>query len=240
VTQTPLVNAGAVGVDHPFIILHSAAVELLNRDEMRTLIAHEMGHVISGHALYRTITILILELGFQNLPFLAGLALLPVKLALLEWSRKSELSADRAGLLGSQDAQAAMWVNLKLAGGVRDMASEMDLKTFMDQAREYQDQSGVMDTLFKILNTLGTTHPFNTLRAAELERWIATGDYDRIVAGQYTRRGAEEAQRPLRSDLSDAAGFYAREAKKTVETVAEAARKAAQNVSQAFRDATKR
>src|SRR5918993_367297 len=99
VSQTPFFNAGAYGIDKPFIVIHSAAIELLDDDELRVIVAHELGHVMSGHALYRTITILILELGFQNLPFLAGLALLPIKLALLEWSRKSELSADRAGLL---------------------------------------------------------------------------------------------------------------------------------------------
>ena len=77
VTQTPLVNAGAVGFEHPFIVLNSGAVSLLDDDELHVLIGHELGHVISGHALYRTITILLLELGFQNLPFLAGIALLP-------------------------------------------------------------------------------------------------------------------------------------------------------------------
>src|SRR2546425_1152490 len=129
VSQTPLVNAGAVGMDRPFIVLNSGAVKLLDHDELRVLIAHEVGHVMSGHALYQTVLILLLELGFQNLPFLAGLALLPIKLALLEWSRKSELSADRAGLLASQDPRAAMWVFLKLAGG--GAPAEMDLDAFL-------------------------------------------------------------------------------------------------------------
>jgi Zn-dependent protease with chaperone function len=238
VTQTPLVNAGAVGMDRPFIILNSGAVSLLNHDEMRVLIAHELGHVMSGHALYRTVLILILSVGFQNLPFLAGLVLLPIQLALLEWSRKSELSADRAGMLGAQDPDSAMRVFLKLAGG--GDPSQTDLKAFMDQAREYEAQGSAMDTVYKILNTLGMTHPFNTLRAAELERWIAAGDYDRIIKGEYTRRGSEQKQRPLADDFADAAGHYAREAKKTAGGVVDAAKKAAQAVSDAFRDATKR
>jgi len=238
VTQTPLVNAGAVGMDRPFIILNSGAVSLLNHDELRVLIAHELGHVMSGHALYRTVLILILSLGFQNLPFLAGLILLPIQLALLEWSRKSELSADRAGLIGAQDPDSAMRVFLKLAGG--GSPQETDLKAFMDQAREYEAQGGAVDTVYKILNTLGATHPFNTLRAAELERWVAAGEYDKIIKGEYPRRGAQQAERPLSSDLADAAGHYAREAKKTAGSVVDAAKKAAQAVSDAFKDATKR
>ena len=51
VTQTPIFNAGAYGIDDPFIVLHSAALEILDEDEIRTLLAHELGHVMSGHSL---------------------------------------------------------------------------------------------------------------------------------------------------------------------------------------------
>jgi Zn-dependent protease with chaperone function len=238
VTQTPLVNAGAVGVDRPFIILNSGAVGLLDTDELRVLLGHELGHVMSGHALYRTVLILLLELGFQNLPFLAGIALLPIKLALLEWYRKSELSADRAGLLASQDQAASMRVFLKLAGGGN--MQQMDLNAFMEQASEYEERGGALDTIYKILNTLGATHPFNTLRAAELKRWVDGGTYARIVGGEYPRRDAQQPERTLGDDVGDAAAHYAAEAKKTVDHMADAARRAARAFTDAFKDATKR
>ncbi|OGU06183.1 MAG: hypothetical protein A2W29_07235 [Gemmatimonadetes bacterium RBG_16_66_8] len=237
VTQTPLVNAGAVGVDHPFIILNSGAVSLLDTDELRVLLGHELGHVMSGHALYRTVLILLLELGFQNLPFLAGIALLPIKLALLEWYRKSELSSDRAGLLASQDPAASMRVFLKLAGG--GDTKHMDLNAFMRQAAEYEEKGGALDTIYKILNTLGATHPFNTLRAAELKRWIDAGSYDKILAGEYVRRGSEQ-DRSLNQEFGEAASHYASEAKKTVEEVTDAAKRAARAFSDAFKGTTKR
>ena len=225
-------------MDRPFIVLNSGAVSLLDVDELRVLVSHELGHVMSGHSLYRTVLILLLELGFQNLPFLAGLALLPIKLALLEWYRKSELSADRAGLLGAQDANAAMRVFLKLAGGGK--AAETNLQAFMEQAREYETGGGALDSIYKILNTLGATHPFNTLRAAELERWIAAGTYERIVRGEYPRRGTEQAERPLAPDLSAAASHYADEARKAAGQMADAAKRAAQAFSEAFKDTGKR
>jgi Zn-dependent protease with chaperone function len=237
VTQTPMVNAGAVGVERPFIVLNSGAVSLLDTDEMRVLIGHELGHVISGHALYRTVLILLLELGFQNLPFLAGIALLPIKLALLEWYRKSELSADRAGLLASQDATASMRVFLKLAGG--GTGPDMDLGAFMRQAAEYEEKGGALDTIYKILNTLGATHPFNTLRAAELKRWIDAGVYERILGGEYVRRGSPE-DKSLADEVGAAASYYASEAKKTVGDVADAAKRAARAFTDAFKDATRR
>ena len=57
--RRPFFNAGAYGIDKPFIVIHSAAIELLDDDELRVLLAHELGHVMSGHALYRTIAAIL-------------------------------------------------------------------------------------------------------------------------------------------------------------------------------------
>src|SRR5690349_3713856 len=84
VSQTPFVNAGAFGMDRPFIVLNSGALQLLDDDELRVLLGHELGHVMSGHALYHTVLVLIVFVGMNFLPFLAWIALLPVELALLE------------------------------------------------------------------------------------------------------------------------------------------------------------
>jgi len=234
VTQTPLVNAGAVGMDEPFITLNSGAINLLSDDELRVLLGHELGHVMSGHSLYRTVLFILLMFGFNNLPFLAGLALLPIQLALLEWSRKAELSSDRAGLLATQDPVASMGVFLKLAGGGK--AEETNLAVFMEQAREYDTMGGPMDKVYKILNQLNLTHPFHTLRAAELQKWISSGAYDKILEGHYTHRGDEEEDRSLTEDVSEAAVHYARSAKETVKDMADAAKKAAQAFSDAFKE----
>ena len=237
VTQTPLVNAGAVGMDEPFITLNSGALVLLSEDELRVLIGHELGHVMSGHSLYRTVLFIILMFGFNNLPFLAGLALLPIQLALLEWSRKAELSSDRAGLLATQDPVASMGVFLKLAGGGK--TAETDLAAFMEQAREYETMGGPMDSVYKIINQLSLTHPFHTLRAAELQKWISDGAYDKILQGHYTHRGEEEEDRSLTDDVSEAAVHYAKTAKETVQDMAGAAKKAAQAFTDAFKDQDK-
>src|SRR3989441_1083559 len=134
--------------------------------------------------------------------FPAGIAILPIQLALLEWFRKSELSSDRAGLLACQDPTASLRVNLKFAGG-GDM-SQMDLNAFLVQAKEFEDAGGALDRIFKILGVLGRSHPFNTVRAAELQRWIEEGHYDRVLRGEYTRRGPDSEQRPIDKDIDDA------------------------------------
>ncbi|HET7249563.1 MAG TPA: M48 family metallopeptidase [Gemmatimonadales bacterium] len=234
VSQTPFANAGAYGMDKPFIVINSGALKLLDDDEMRSLLGHELGHVMSGHALYHTLLVLLLNVSLSALPFLAGIAILPIQLALLEWFRKSELSSDRAGLLATQDPLASLRMNLKFAGG-GDM-QQMDLNAFLVQAKEYEETGGAVDRVFKILGVLTRTHPFNTVRAAELQRWVEAGDYDRILRGEYTRRGTEAEQRPLDKDIDDARDHYMKEAKAVVNDVVDTAKRAAQ----AFSDAMKK
>jgi len=233
VSQTPFVNAGAYGMERPFIVINSGALNLLDDDEMRTLLGHELGHVMSGHALYHTILVLIVFVGLNFLPFLTSIVLAPIQFALLEWARKSELSSDRAGLLAAQDPRASMRMFLKMAGG-GDM-KEMDLDAFLQQAKEYEETGGAIDRIFKILNTLEQSHPFNTLRAAELERWVMAGEYEKILGGAYTRRGPEAEQRPIDQDIDDARDHYMNEAKAVVNDVVDTAKRAAQAFSDAFK-----
>jgi Zn-dependent protease with chaperone function len=208
VSQTPIVNAGAYGMKEPFIVLNSGSIRLLDRDEMTYLLGHEVGHVLSGHVLYKTMTVLLLQLAEMGFP-VVGLAARVVLIALLEWSRKSELSADRAGLLAVQHPEATMRSFMKLAGGGLD--EETNLNDFMLQADEYRLTGDVSDTVFKVLNLLGTTHPFHVLRAAEIRDWIENGDYDRVLRGEYRRRG--EAPDPVKEDLNAAAHSYSEDAR---------------------------
>ncbi|HUF28238.1 MAG TPA: M48 family metallopeptidase [Gemmatimonadaceae bacterium] len=226
VTQTPLVNAWAVGFDEPFIVISSEMLRLLDREEQRFILAHELGHIMSGHTTYRTIAIIILFFGVRNLPVLAGMALLPFQLALLEWYRKSELSSDRAGLLGTQDPTTAMRTFLKLAGG-DGLGDEINLDEFMAQAAEYELDESTWDSVLKLLNTAFRDHPFNTLRAAELQRWVQRGEYSEILVGNYVRRGSDGD--PLTEDYAHAAGYYgdqARQAWTTLESTLTRARDA--------------
>lgn len=241
VTQTPIVNAGAYGIDDPFIVVHSSAIELLSDDELRVLLAHEMGHVISGHSLYRTIAAILALISIGALPMLAGIALLPIRLAFLEWSRKAELSADRAGLLGSQDIIASQKLFMYFAGGGRGehFAGALNIDAFMTQANEYATTNEGLDVVYKVLATLALTHPMHTIRAGEVQKWLASGDYERILRGEYVHRGAEARDRSLKDDVSAASRYYADEAKDLAHQVGDAAKRAASRVSEAFKQGQK-
>ena len=241
VTQTPFFNAGAYGINAPFIVVHSSAIELLDDEELRVLLAHELGHVLSGHALYRTVAAILALVSLGVLPVLAELVVLPVRLAFLEWSRKSELTADRAGLLGAQDVVAAQRLDMKMAGGGRGpgFAGQLNVDAFMQQAHEYAGSGEGLDVVYKLLSTLALTHPMHTVRAAELQRWVSSGDYDRILRGEYIRRGSESDGRPWQDDVAAAGSYYAGEAKELAGQLADAARRAAERAREAFRNAQK-
>ena len=236
ITQTPFVNAGAVGFDDPFIIVNSGTLGLLNREEQRDVLAHELGHIMSGHVTYSTIAIILINFGLRNLPFLAGIALLPIQIALLEWYRKAELSCDRAGLLGTQDLRASLGTYLKLAGGTAG-DDAIDLDEFLIQAEEYETSGGAWDAALKMLNTVFRDHPFNTVRAAELRRWGSSDAYQRILRGDYPRRG-NEGDQPLGDDYAAAAGYYGTRARAVVSELEHMAERARDAFGHAFRSRT--
>ena len=221
-SQTPIVNAGAYGMDQPFIILNSGTRSILSDEELQYVMAHEIGHIMSDHVLYKTMTVLLINLANMGFP-IVGLAARAVLVGLLEWSRKSELSCDRAGLLATQNPEVVMNAMLKMAGGAT-ADDETSLSEFLVQADQYRESGDVADQVFKVLNVLGRTHPFHVLRVAELRDWIESGEYDRIVRGEYTRRG--EPDPAYQDDLSAAAAAYAEGAKEFLDSISDAARRA--------------
>src|SRR5580704_7047313 len=61
VSQDPLVNAMALGRDKPFIVITTGMVNLYDPEELRWVVGHELGHILSGHAVYRTMLLILLR-----------------------------------------------------------------------------------------------------------------------------------------------------------------------------------
>lgn len=219
VTQNPFLNAAAYGMERPFVIVHSELEKTFDDDELRFVLGHELGHVMSGHVLYNTMLRILLDLAGKGFP-IVGIAAIPILYGLLEWSRKAELSCDRAGVLSVQAVEPGLSTMLKFAGGSSDQAN---LPDFIRQAEEYRETNDLADQVYKVLSILGTTHPFPVIRVAELRSWFESGAYERIVAGEYRRRG--EPDSPYAEDLSQAAKAYTDGAKEMFGNAADAARR---------------
>ncbi|MGP3686005.1 M48 family metallopeptidase [Streptomyces sp. IBSNAI002] len=207
VQQDPKPNAMCIGLDEPIIVVTTSLVELLDEEEMRAVVGHEVGHALSGHAVYRTILLFLTNLALKVawIP-LGNVAIMAIVTALREWFRKSELSADRAGLLVGQDLQASMRGLMKLAGG--NHIHEMNVDAFLAQAEEYESSGDLRDSVLKIMNMLPRTHPFTTVRAAELKKWSENRDYQRIMDGHYPRR-EEDKDTSVTDSFRQSAAHYA-------------------------------
>jgi hypothetical protein len=124
---------------------------------------------------------------------------------MLEWWRKAELSADRAGLLAGQDPAASTRLLMKLAGG-GDL-SQIDTAAFLEQAAEYEGGGDLRDSIHKLGMTAFSTHPVPVARASDLRKWIDSGEYARILSGDYPRRDGD-GNASVSDDVKAAANSY--------------------------------
>lgn len=189
ISQSPIANAGAVGMDNPFIVLNSSLIEVAAPEEVEVVLGHEVGHIMSEHALYRTLLFLLLTMSTRVSP-IVGQAALPIMYALLEWSRKAEISCDRAGLLAVQNLESAQGMHCAMAGGIRGRRDELNVDAFVEQANEYRDLQGLAG-YYRLMATLGRSHDFPVIRVAELQNWVDSGDYDKILSGEYAQVGGD-------------------------------------------------
>jgi Zn-dependent protease with chaperone function len=220
VAQTPILNAGAIGIDNPVVIVTSGALEVHDPEALYFILGHELGHILSGHALYRTLLAVLLRFSFSRLGIPVGdIALRALHVAMLEWSRKAELSCDRAGLLCLQRPNLAYEIFMRNAGGGR--VQEMNVDEFMRQAEEYESSGTVLDGLARLLNLMGTSHPFWALRTAELKRWVDRGDYQKIYDGDYRKRSSD-SEESVREAAAESAQSYKESASESKDPLVQA------------------
>jgi Zn-dependent protease with chaperone function len=184
------INAFTAGVEQPIIVVNSGTVDHLEEDELLFVIAHEMGHIKSGHVLYYQIASYLpligniigdVTLGIGN--FLS----LGLQVTLLHWQRTSELTADRAGLLACQDEDTALRALMKLAGLPRKYASRVNVADFIQQAEEFESfDISTGDKVAKYLSIYSSNHPWTVMRAKELLSWVKTGGYDHVLQTRYS------------------------------------------------------
>ncbi len=228
ISQSPFLNAGAIGVDKPFIVLYSAMLKDLSDLEIMSVLGHEVGHCMSGHVLYKTMLWILLHIPMMlmNLP-VAQVALQIIMFALLEWSRKSELSADRAGLLAVQSPEDCYTLEMKMAGG-GDL-SQMDINEFFVQAAEYDKGGDLLDSVFKLVNLATEDHPFAVLRLIELKNWVDAGHYEKIISGDYKRRDNAEPD-DVMDDFKKAQEQYQEDIKNSKDPLAAAVSDVMKNI----------
>ncbi|BAW96144.1 peptidase, M48 family [[Synechococcus] sp. NIES-970] len=198
VNQNPMVNSYALGHENPYIVVNTGLMDLLDEAELRTVMAHELGHIKCDHttliqmamwAMGAASFVGEITLGLGNV-ITTGLLY-----AFYEWRRKAELSADRAALLVMDDLNPILQTMMKLAGGSNKYSHELSLSEFTQQSENYdaldQDQ---LNQIYKFLIYNGSngtflSHPFPVERLSFIKNWEASAEYQQIKQGHYDQAG---------------------------------------------------
>lgn len=146
-------NAFTVGSDEePYIVLGNMLVRVMDSAKLTFIIGHECGHIAMGHVIYHTV---VSTAGsFSNaIPIIGPIVYQASSLALTAWSRRSEITADRAGLLCCLNLEEAKKSLLQLQSGFID-ADQLDINNYVQNSKRYRRRS-----MLRRVNEFIQTHP---------------------------------------------------------------------------------
>ncbi|MEH2206838.1 MAG: M48 family metallopeptidase [Nostoc sp.] len=199
VSQNPQVNSYALGQENPYIVINTGILDLLDEAEIRTVLAHELGHIKCGHTILIQMAMWAMSAAsaLGELTFgIGNIVTQGLIYAFFEWRRKAELSSDRAALLVMDDLNPVMSTMMKLSGGSNKYANECSLQEFIKQSENYQalDEDG-LNQIYKFLIYNGAqgmmlSHPFPVERLHYLRTWAVSEEYQQIRRGNYQRSPA--------------------------------------------------
>lgn len=178
--MNPMPNAYTFGDTKIFITMTSGLVELLNDEELDAVLAHECGHILCRHVLYHNMANMLIN-GADALGVL-GLLTAPIKLALLYWQRKSELSCDRAGAIVTSPETVSR-VMVRLAGGPKSITEEVNIEEWAKQADMYETirTDGMWNKTLQTYAVMSTDHPFAAVRVREILKWAQSAEYAALM-----------------------------------------------------------
>lgn len=176
-------NAYATGIDEPFIVVYSSFIQDTDDEELLYVLGHELGHIKSKHIKYHTLAQVIqsgLAGAFKRYtPFVTN----GLMYALYDWQRKSELTADRAGMIAAGGAEHCIRCNQRTMGR-SDCGKYINfsLESILDQYNDFNSSmDGFVGKLLYITQTAMITHPWSIERIKKALEWSETEQYKNLI-----------------------------------------------------------
>lgn len=169
------INAQTAGTDEfAYVAVSSLLTVLLSAQEQKFVIGHECGHIALGHIVYHTALGTLGMLG-NLIPIVGDFIANTIQFPLNAWSRRSEISADRAGLICCGDITTAKKALLKLEAGFMDI-DNVDIDDYLKNSKTFR-KSNSLGKLTEIFQT----HPIIPKRIEALELFANSEKYYRIA-----------------------------------------------------------
>ncbi len=158
-------NAYTFGLVEPYgVVLYAGLVRIMDQDELRFIIGHELGHVCLGHTWLNS---LLGGMAGIPSPYLAAAILY---FSFRWWNRACEYSADRAGMLACGKPKKAESALIKLFAARSGEGLQQVLASI-----EAED-----DHLENNLIELISTHPMTVRRLDALREYAKSPEYRRL------------------------------------------------------------
>jgi Zn-dependent protease with chaperone function len=178
---TGYISTYAICVERPAIGVNLEAMEWLSYEELLFLFGHEISRVKGGYLAYQQLPIVmpLLKSILSNTTLgLGGLAANGIEVALYNWIVMAKFTGDRAGLLACQNIDRAISALMKLSGLPNEYLNPATIDAFITQAREFDlNSDNNLDRMTKMLGFMNYQSPWGVMRAAELLKWVDSGDY---------------------------------------------------------------
>lgn len=171
-TRSYAVEIESSGVDKPMLVIPDFLLNYYDDTLLRFALGRAVTRLKSESLkFYVAAKVMIMVTG--NVELLSE----SVKLAVANWMRKSELTADRGGLLACQNFKAAMAVLLNKAGMPIQEARAVP---YMDYIKAYKIE-GNLAKIGKGMQTLFDSDGWVNDRIVELFQWYAGGQYGDLL-----------------------------------------------------------
>jgi Zn-dependent protease with chaperone function len=160
--------------DSPHLIVNLELAEKLDDTELLAAIAHELAHIQNGHILYAT----ALHYLNTSAAFFVRWVVQPAIMTLQAWSRRAEVTCDRASLIAVRDVDKTMQAMVKLELGL-DKGSAFNADEYLRSLPEVKKSIGRYAELFR-------SHPYVPKRVQALRLFADSALYAQLTGQDLT------------------------------------------------------
>ena len=186
------IGARTLGTDdEPYVVLDSELAQRLSDPELLALIAHHCAHIQNNHVVYATALHYLTHSAVSFVRWIVQ----PAVMTLQAWSRRAEITCDRAALLCTRDLDVTFQSMMKVELGL-DQAQGLDVDSYLQQLPGTKRGVGKYAELFR-------SYPYLPKRVQALKLFSESAFYRRYT-GHTPGEGkpAEQVDREVGEILS--------------------------------------